>query len=178
LDVSRDERALRELLAEAARRMSAEVLKNPLFAEMGAVVSGVLLREKNALAFNCGDCRTYRFSAEGLQRVTRDHSIVQTLFEAEEIDEDEMRTHPKKNILTSAVSADSQVELELYVKELSLRKGDSFFLCSDGVWEALSSNELAALIAQMPSSGAARELFDALLAANCQDDVSFIWAGF
>ena len=177
MDVNEDERLLRLLLEEAARRMSAEAAKNPQLADMGATVSGVLVREKNALAFNCGDCRVYRLSGGYLQRVTRDHSIVQALFEAEEIDEEEMRTHPRKSLVTSAVSADSQ--FDLYVKGLSLCEGDSFFLCSDGVWEALSSKELGALIARgIPSPDTARELFKALLEANCHDNVSFIWAGF
>ena len=182
MDVNADERALRGLFNEAVRRMNAEALKNPLLMDMGVTMAGVLLREKRALAFNCGDCRTYRFSAGGLERVTRDHSIVQVLFEVEEIDEEEMRTHPKKNVVTSAVSANSQnlyEKFEIYVRGLSLFEGDSFFLCSDGVWEALSFQELTRLTAQgMPSSDAARELFDTLMAANCHDNVSFIWAGF
>jgi protein phosphatase len=182
LDVDEDGRALRGLLTEAARRMTAEAQKDPRLAAMGATVGGVLLREKSALAFNCGDCRVYRFSAGGLERVTRDHSIVQALFEKDEIDEEEMRTHPKKNVVTSAVSANSigvNEDFDLYVKGLSLSGGDSFFLCSDGVWEALSSSELAALISRgTPSLDAARRLFGALLAANCNDNVSFIWAGW
>jgi len=178
LDIDNDERALRRLLSKAAQRMRAEALKNPVVADMGATVSGVLLREKSALAFNCGDCRVYHFSPGCLERVTRDHSIVQMLFETEEIDEEEMRTHPKKNIVTSAVSANSLIEFELYVMELPLCEGDSFFLCSDGVWEALSSLELGALLTRMPSSQAARVIFEALMAANCHDNVSFIWTGF
>ena len=178
LHLDEDERALRRLLTEAAGKMRAEALKNPLLTEMGATVSGLLLREKSALAFNCGDCRAYRFSGGYLERVTRDHSIVQALLEAEKIDEEEMRTHPQKNIVTSAVSADTCGEFDLFVKGLSLSEGDSFFLCSDGVWEALSHQELTALIARgAPSPEAARGLFDALLAAECRDNVSFIWAG-
>ena len=180
IDIEENERALRRSLAEAARRMKEEALKNSLLTEMGATVSGLLLRvrEKSAIAFNCGDCRVYRLTGGCLERVTRDHSVVQALFEAEKIDEEEMRAHPQKNIVTSAVSADSQSEFELYVKRLSLCDGDSFFLCSDGVWEALSSLELTALLTRMPSQEAAREIFEALLAAKCRDNVSFIWVGF
>jgi len=105
LDVNKDERILHRLFAEAAIRMRAEVSQNPQFSEMGAVVGGILLREKSVLAFNCGDCRVYRFSGGNLERVTRDHSTVQELFEQEEISEEEMRNHPRKNIITSHTKA-------------------------------------------------------------------------
>ena len=174
-DIDEDEQTLRQLLAEAVRRMKTEALANSLLSEMGAAMSGVLLREQSALAFNCGDCRVYRFSDGCLERVTRDHSIVQVLFEREEITEEEMRRHPRKNVITSSISAVSGNEFELYVRELPLREGDSFLLCSDGVWEALPSRKLTELLAQdIPLLDAACALFDALLAANCRDNVSFI----
>jgi protein phosphatase len=96
-----DKNIILSMLETAAERMRSEALNDPELSSMGATVSGVLLRDKEALAFNCGDCRTYRFSGEELERLTCDHSIVQELFEKGEIDEDEMRLHPRKNIVTS-----------------------------------------------------------------------------
>jgi protein phosphatase len=175
LDVNEDERTLRLLLVNAALRMKAEALNNPRLSEMGAVVSGILLREKSILAFNCGDCRAYRFSAGCLERVTRDHSRVQELFEQEEISEEEMRRHPRKNIVTSSVSVEFGDNFEFFVRELPICEGDTLFICSDGVWETLSSKKLTAIFTQdIPLSDMARELFDTLLSANCRDNVSFI----
>ena len=175
IDVNEDERVLRQIFAEAVRRMKAKALGNLRLSKMGATVSGVLLREKSALVFNCGDCRAYRFSDGNLERITRDHSIVQELFEQEEISEEEMRRHPRKNIVTSLISADLGEEFELYVREFSLCEGGSFFLCSDGVWETLPSRQLTALLAQdIPLVDLAQSLFDTLMAASCRDNVSFI----
>ena len=173
-DPKEDELILRRMLEKAESKMREEARKNPELAGMGATMAGVLLRETRALAFNCGDCRVYRLSGGEMERVTRDHSIVGALFEKGVIDEEQMREHPQKNIVTSAVSADERERFELYVKGLSRCEGDSFFLCSDGVWEALSSQELAQWLAQ-PFPSAARELFDALIAAECSDNVSFVW---
>jgi protein phosphatase len=176
LDLEADERALHSLLCQAAQRMESEAWKTPELASMGATVSGVLIREKNAVAFNCGDCRVYRFSKAELERLTRDHSLVQALYEMGEIGEDEMRTHPRKNIVTSAVSADSSEIFELYVKGVSRCESDVFFLCSDGVWEALDSRQLTQWITPSLSlADGATRLFDALLAAECRDNVSFLW---
>jgi serine/threonine protein phosphatase PrpC len=176
LDLEADEGVLNSLLQEAALRMESEARQAPDLADMGATVSGAVIREKNALVFNCGDCRVYRFSSGGLERLTRDHSIVQILYEQGEIDEDEMRLHPQKNIVTSAVSADPTVMWELYVKGVSRWENDVFFLCSDGVWEAMDSRQLARwLTPGLPLAQGAAGLFDALLAGGCRDNVSFLW---
>ena len=174
MNLTEDEQTLRRVLEKAASRMCGEVRKASDLAGMGATVAGVLLRETSALAFNCGDCRVYRFSGGGLERVTRDHSIVQALFENGTIDEEQMRNHPKKNVVTSAVSANEPEGFELCVKGLSRCEGDSFFLCSDGVWETLSSQQLALFLDQ-PFPNVAQELFDALIGAQCRDNVSFVW---
>jgi protein phosphatase len=142
---------------------------------MGATVAGVLIREKSALVFNCGDCRVYRFSAGEMERLTREHSVVETLYEQGKIDEDEMRTHPQKNIVTSAVSADLAGEFELYAKGVSRCREDVFFLCSDGVWETLDTRQLMQWLAR-PFPEAAGGLFRSLLTAGCRDNVSFLWA--
>lgn len=171
-----DRQTILSLLRNAAALMRSEAQDNPELSNMGATVSGVLLREKEALAFNCGDCRAYRLSGEALERLTCDHSIVQELFEKGIIDEDEMRTHPRKNIVTSSVSARPE-NLELYTKNISRGDGDAFFLCSDGVWEALKSKELKLRLnsfSDAPTEGA-QELFEALIAVGCKDNVSFIW---
>ncbi|MDR1979099.1 MAG: serine/threonine-protein phosphatase [Synergistaceae bacterium] len=178
LDLEEDERNLRSLLDKAALRMDADVRRNPALGRMGATVSGVLIREKTALCFNCGDCRVYRLSGGELERLTRDHSIVQALYEKGEIAEDEMRVHPQKSVVTSAVSAGSAGAFELYTKAVSRCESDVFFLCSDGVWEAMGSRQLTQRLTR-PSgttlADAAKEFFDSLLAAGCRDNVSFLW---
>lgn len=55
---------------------------------MGATVAGLVLREKSVLAFNCGDCRAYRFTFGYLEKLTHDHSVVQRLCDEGEITEE------------------------------------------------------------------------------------------
>lgn len=172
-----DEQALVDLFAAAARRMGdeAEAKTDPAFSDMAAVVAGILLREKGGLVFNCGDSRVYRLRDSCLDRISHDHSVVQEFFEQNEISEDEMRTHYRKNIVTLAIASYLRNEIEIYAAEVTVCKGDTFFICSDGVWEALPSQELAALLAWNTSlMEAANKLFDTLINAKCRDNVSFI----
>jgi protein phosphatase len=173
LGVEADGGGLRFLLEKAAARMEREARRDPTLSEMGATIAGVLLREKSALVFNCGDCRVYRFSGDlAGERLTREHSVVQTLYEQGKIDEDAMRSHPQKNVVTSAITMDGK--FDLYTKAVSRCESDAFFLCSDGVWETFSARQLAEKLS-LPQAAAAQGLFDALFAARCRDNVSFVW---
>lgn len=174
LDPEADELALRNLLQAAALHMKAAALEVPDLAQMGATVAGILLRERSAVVFNCGDCRVYRFSGAEAERLTHEHSLVQEMFDRGEIDEDGMRTHPGKNIVTSAISPDAAIGFEFYTRPLSRCEGDSYFICSDGVWEAMNSRTLSQWLAR-PFPDAASGLFAALIESGCRDNVSFIW---
>jgi serine/threonine protein phosphatase PrpC len=171
---ARDEKILASLLEEAASAMRAAAREDPELSSMGAASAGILIRERSAVAFNCGDCRVYRFSYGALERLSRDHSVVQILFESGELDEDGMRSHPRKNIVTSAVTANLAERPEIFVKTVSRVPSDEFFICSDGVWEALSKTRIEEIL-RNGFPDAADHLRAALLEAACRDNISFIW---
>ncbi|MDR3230042.1 MAG: protein phosphatase 2C domain-containing protein [Synergistaceae bacterium] len=174
LDPDADERLLRDLLNAAVEEIRALTLRDPSLSDMGSTIAGLVIRERSVLAFNCGDCRAYRFFAGGEEeKLTHDHSLVQALRDSGEITEEEMRSHPRKNVVTSAVAADVFGEFELYAKPVSRTPGDAFFICSDGVWEALPLSDLTRFM-QDPSPDAPGRFFDDLIAAGCRDNVSFI----
>ncbi|MDR3265647.1 MAG: serine/threonine-protein phosphatase [Synergistaceae bacterium] len=182
LDPDADERLLRDLLNAAAEEIHAASLRDPNLYGMGATVAGVVIRERSVLAFNCGDCRAYRFFAGGEadedgegdgERLTHDHSVVQALRDNGDITEDEMRAHPRKNVVTSAIAADVFDGFELYVKPVSRTRDDAFLICSDGVWEALALPDLARFTRDSEPD-APKKFFEALIGARCRDNVSFI----
>ena len=178
-DPARDEKAVRGAIERAREQMVSIARQDPDMSQMGAAVAGLILRERGATAFNCGDCRAYRVNGNEMERITRDHSVVQTLFENGDIDEDEMRTHPRKNIVTSAVAADASEPSELHVRGLSRVEYDDYFICSDGVWEAMSARALGAALGGGFLEGGFPEGADylrkQLLSLECRDNISFIF---
>lgn len=172
LDMQKDRALLESLLEAASLEMQNQVRGNPSLEKMGAVVSGLILRENSVLAFNCGDCRSYRLSAGELEKLTHDHSVVQAMFDRQEITEDAMRTNPVKNIVLSAVTAGTK-DLELYTRAASRSDEDRFFICSDGVWETLDTHALEQHLASSVSP-VSDQLFEALLTEKCQDNISFV----
>lgn len=96
-----------------------------------------------------GDCRLYRFSGSKLIGRTRDHSVVQVLFEQGEIKEEEMGTHEDQNRLLKGLGGPDESKPTLGKAPVS--PGDVFLLCSDGLWENLSQEEITRLAASHPA---------------------------
>ena len=113
---------------------------------LGTTGCGMRLKDKKGIIFNCGDSRVYRVQKMYLERLTIDHSVVQAMYNSGLIDEEEMRTHPNKNLLTSAIIGDySQNHPVIAMKEIAIKEGDQFFICTDGLWESMSVEELTEL---------------------------------
>src|SRR5262249_53031776 len=91
-----------------------------------------------------GDSRLYRLRDETLQQISRDHSHVQELIEVQLLSPQEARNHPYSNVVTRAVGAADEVELETCHDRL--RAGDLFLLCSDGLSKEVEDDEIRAIL--------------------------------
>ena len=102
-------------------------IKNPQFKDMGTVIAGILFLENRYVVFNVGDCRVYENKFGFANQITRDHSLVYNLYSNGVIGIDEINTHPKKNIVTSAFIANEEQKLdEIYIREFELRSNKQF----------------------------------------------------
>jgi len=117
----------------------------------------------------------YRLQGGAIEKLTHDHSYVQELFDNGEISEDKMRTHPRKNIVTSGVIANGPSKPEFFCGEYSFKDGDKFFACSDGVWEALPIDEIQKTLSNGDVFAACSELQKRLISAEYRDNVSFVF---
>ena len=107
--------------------------------DTGCAAAGIVIG-KNSFVFNIGDCRVYKREDIFLNKLTKDHSVVQTLIDAGEISEEEALEHPKKNVLTSALTPTSKVDV--YTKKISLSEGNTYLICTDGLWGEFGIDEL------------------------------------
>lgn len=102
---------------------------------MGTTCVAAIVFGGCAYIVNVGDSRAYHlFSSEEdecIRQVTRDHSHVRELIERGEITEEQAKTHPKRNKITRAIGAESNVTPDYF--ELDLNDGDMLMLCSDGL---------------------------------------------
>ena len=122
---------------------------------------------------NVGDSRGYLYRARQLRRATIDHSYVQELVATGHISEDEARTHPRRNIVTRALGIEPTVRVDSWV--LPLVRADRFVLCSDGLVDEVTDDQIAAIIAANPEpQTAADQLVAAANANGGRDNVTVL----
>jgi len=127
----------------------------------------LLARGEHFACLWAGDSRAYLMREGALTRLTRDHSVVQELVEAGLIDDSDAESHPQANVITRAVGA--QGDLELDKVSARMAPGDLFLLCSDGLFKALPEAEMAAMLA---AGGGSDSLIAAALSAGARDNVT------
>lgn len=105
-----------------------------------------------------GDSRIYQFRGCKTVHRSRDHSAVQVLLDSGELQEAEAVNHPDQNILLQSLGGERDPKPTL--GSTVPKAGDSFLVCSDGVWGALSSDEMAQVVARDPLPQAASSMVD------------------
>jgi serine/threonine protein phosphatase PrpC len=135
------EAALRQCLAESAARLTALAGLDPCLAGLGATTAGLRFSGRRVWAFNCGDCRVCRYRRGALELLARDRSEVWALRLQGLISRDEVRRHPRKHLVASAIQ-DHSPRLEVYARDLGLHWAEVFLACSDVPWENLAHEEI------------------------------------
>lgn len=92
---------------------------------------------------NVGDSRLYLVNEE-IQQITRDHSLVAEMVNMGEIDKKSARTHEKKNIITRAIGADSELVADYF--EIEYSSGDIILMCSDGLTNMVEDEDIKNII--------------------------------
>ena len=110
------------------------------FSGMGTTLVAALVHGRDATVVNVGDSRAYCVSAGGIERLTTDHSLVQMMIERGELTPERARTYPGKNLITRAIGTEPMVESDL--SHLTLERGDSLLLCSDGLTNMMDDQEI------------------------------------
>ena len=123
-----------------------------------------------------GDSRVYRWRGGRLDRLTRDHSWVQEQVDAGRLTAAQARTHPRRNLLTRALSGTAAPVTDIGV--VPLAPGDRLLLCTDGLPAALRDDEIEAIVGgeygTEPGATACDALVNAANLAGAPDNVTVL----
>jgi serine/threonine protein phosphatase PrpC len=169
------ERVLRETIEEANRTIHALARKDPNLSGMGTTTTAAILDEQaeEVAIGHVGDSRAYRLRRGKLERLTRDHSLVEEMRRKGQLTEAQASDHPQRSIITRALGPEPEVEVDL--QTVPAQAGDVFLICSDGLTTMLDDEHIERLLARATSMpNAVRALVDEANRAGGRDNISVI----
>lgn len=178
--IETENKAVRAALSSAISEANARVLDYGQLHDvpLGSTLTLALVLDNRAFIANLGDSRTYLFRDNELVQITHDHSYVAQLVAKGEIATEQVRTHPQRNLILRSLGDATGFEPDIFPDEgggMELLTGDQILLCSDGLWEMVSDEEIANVLRHTSDlSQACAQLTSFANAAGGIDNISAI----
>lgn len=143
-------------------------------ATMGTTLAAVAMTsDAAAVVLHAGDSRLYHFRAGRLDQLTQDHTVVAGLIRAGELGEAEAETHPYRHVLTRALGIGPDLEMDH--AGIPCQPGDRLVLCTDGLFKAVTDDEINTVLA---AKGEPQEAADRMVASavdrGAEDNVTVL----
>lgn len=164
-------------IADAVRRGNRAVFDRAMedtgLKGMGTTMTAVALHEGTLHLAHVGDSRAYLLRDGSISQLSRDHTLVARMVDEGKLTQEQAEAHPQRSILTRALGAERDVEVE--ESEIALLPGDRVLLCSDGLTAVLADEDIRRL-AQMEQDAqqACRVLIDEANARGGPDNITTV----
>jgi len=135
-------------VAHTAIREKAD--SQPQYQGMGTTVVACLLHDDSAIIAHVGDSRLYRLRNDSFKQVTQDHSLIEDLIAKGFYSREEARQNVRRNILTRALGSGESVTVDILTE--AAQAGDVYLLCSDGLTEMVSDEEIRLTLQKFSAS--------------------------
>jgi len=169
------EAAIERTIATANRNIHDQAHTDPSLAGMGTTitVAAVDAESEEVVIGHVGDSRAYRLRDGILQRLTKDHSLVEEMRRRGQITEEQAEDHPQRSIITRALGPEPEVQADL--QSVPADPADIFLLCSDGLTTMIGDDRIKEILMGATSlDAAARTLVDEANRAGGRDNITVI----
>jgi len=158
---SANDQIVREATARLARR------------GMSTTVTSAVVRDDQLIVANVGDSRTYLIQNGQARQLTDDHTWVEEQVRVGLISRTEAAKHPQRNIITRSLGSDRTLDIDIF--ETKLEPGDSILLCSDGLSNLISQQEIGNIVSKgWMAEGAVNELIELAIKRSAPDNVTAV----
>ena len=140
MDAAETDQMLRNALKLANFTVYDQSCQFEEFSGMGTTLVSVLVQNRKATVLNVGDSRAYQINRDGIEQITKDHSLVQMMVDRGELTAEQAKTYPGKNYITRAVGTEAVTNGDIF--HCLLEKGTYLLLCSDGLTNLLDDQEI------------------------------------
>lgn len=134
--------ALKRAFEKANRAIYEQSRKEKTLKGMGTTCTALALQNSSAFSAHVGDSRLYLVRNGEIYQQTEDHSAVMQMVKRGLLSVEEARRHPDKNVILRAMGRHPDVEVATWEEPLSVREGDQFLLCSDGLHDLVGDGEM------------------------------------
>ncbi len=155
-------------LHAANRRLLNHAIHNPSHKGLGSTVAALVTEDRHSAIVWVGDTRVYRQRGDVLEQLTADHSEQQERLARGDIG----ALLSPRNVITRAIGGHEQLQLEVIEQEVL--PGDRFVLCSDGVYEAMTHDELRNLLNEQDPHAACTGIIARVDAGRAEDNATVI----
>jgi serine/threonine protein phosphatase PrpC len=142
---------------------------------MGCTAEAIYVDSRNVVVGHVGDSRTYHLRRGRLHQLTRDQTLVNRLVELGQLSAEEAENHPRKNELQQAIGGQPDVSPGSYSAKLT--RGDWILVCSDGLSNHISNQELEKMLtreAAYSAEEAARRLLNLVNLRGATDNATIV----
>jgi serine/threonine protein phosphatase PrpC len=137
-----DRPSIAEVLRVAVEKANEAVTEE--IPEGGTTVTATVILGDLAYIAHVGDSRAYLISDDGIEQVTRDHSLVQRLIELDQLTPEEALDHPQRNVLYRAIGQSETLDVDAITRRLPPRS--RLLLCSDGLWNLVPEDAMLDIV--------------------------------
>ncbi len=144
---------------------------------MGTTVVALLSTDKESVIGFVGDSRLYLMQNGYLTQLTKDHSMVNEYVQKGLITPEAAEHHPQKHVLSRAMGTAPEVEVEAFTR--TPQPGDTYLLCSDGLSNKLSAEQMYAILKQSKNiNDASKQLVQSAIQAGGEDNITVLLVSF
>ena len=165
------------LLKEAVVKANLGIIEDqqvhPERRDMGTTVVVLIFRDEQPLCAHVGDSRLYRLRGSHLEQITDDHTWVGMALKKGEINAEQAKFHPWRHVLSQCLGREDLQQID--IQEFEVRSGDRLLICSDGLTEEVSDQQIENALTNLKScQQTAQELIDAAKAAGGSDNITVV----
>ena len=168
------EALLRGGIQQANLQIYREQMDNADWNGMGTTLTVIWEDDDRVLLGHVGDSRAYLLRRGRLSQISVDHSLVGEMLRDGLITPEQARRHPYRNVITRALGASEDVLADISV--LDKQAGDQYLICSDGLSEYVTTEEMEEILLNRPMEQAADELLNRALQGGGRDNISLVIA--
>ncbi|MBJ6363308.1 Stp1/IreP family PP2C-type Ser/Thr phosphatase [Paenibacillus sp. GCM10012307] len=148
--------------------------QNEQYHNMGTTVVAAVADKQRAVIAHIGDSRAYKIKNRDITQLTNDHTLVNELAKTGQISAEEAANHPRRNVLTRALGTDKEVEVD--VQTLEWAPGETLLLCSDGLSNMVSEQQMVDTVQAggLNLDAKAEQLVELALRAGGDDNITVV----